>query len=147
MSRGRPPKLTPDVELTVCEGISVGMPPELACERAGITRRSLSNWQKWGQEEIEQLADGEQPQPGSYAHLFLRLKIALGECAYSQLQTISEARTDKTINWQAAAWIAERRWPEFFARKTVIEVGGERGNVDLLSMSPEQLSEIARGGR
>lgn len=139
--------MSEDVLLTVCEGLAVGLPPILACERAGISRRTLSTWQERGQKELDELAADEDPKPGTYGHFLQRFKITQAECARSQLELISDARRDKSLNWQAAAWIAERRWPEHFARKTLVEVSGDKGNVDLTTLSPEALAEIARGGK
>lgn len=151
---GRPTKLTDEAVATICEGLAVGLPPELACERAGIHRATFYRWQAAGDEAREALGeayDDLEPgdAPSAYVDFCDRIKKALAECAFEHLKLVSASRLEepKKFNWQAAAWILERRWPEFFGRRTHVDLHTDGPDEDLNGKTDEEIYAIARGAK
>lgn len=106
MPAGRPTKLTPEVQKTVCDTVSGGGTDRVACLRAGISVSGLGEWKRRG-------AAGEEP----YAAFLAAYKRAEGDFGLRNLALIGKAAQDGT--WQAAAWLLERRYPEEYGRKVV----------------------------
>jgi hypothetical protein len=109
------------------------MPYSLACARAGISEDSLSAWRKKG-------AEGKEP----YASFAEELKRAEGDAVFMRLQHIEGAAING--QWQASAWLLERRYPEHFGRKDRLQAevtGKDGGPVQSLglAMSLEQLQD------
>jgi len=106
MPAGRPTKLTPEVQKTICDTVSGGGTDRVACLRAGISVSGLGEWKRRG-------AAGEEP----YAAFLAAYKRAEGDFGLRNLALIGKAAQDGT--WQAAAWLLERRYPEEYGRKVV----------------------------
>jgi transposase len=47
----RPSKLTPELQKRICENISLGLTYRLAAELAGVTYKTLNEWNQKGQTE------------------------------------------------------------------------------------------------
>lgn len=104
---GRPTSLTPEVQAVIVEAIGRGHYRETAAHLAGVSRRSLTNWEQRG--EV-----GEAP----YADFFIALKQAEAKAEDTLLREIASAQPAITGEggrgadlWQSKAWIMERRWP------------------------------------
>lgn len=101
---GRPTKLTPEVQAKVVEALRLGAPRKLAAEYAGIAYDTLREWC---------LRRGP-----FYVAFAGALKEAESKGSVAALAKIQKAATDG--QWQAAAWLLERRDPENFGRRQVV---------------------------
>jgi hypothetical protein len=113
---GRPTKLTEQTKQILLDSIAAGMPYKLACLRAGISEDTLVAWRKKG-------AEGREP----YASFVRELQTAEGDAVFMRLQHIEGAAMNG--QWQASAWLLERRYPQFFGRQDRLqaEVSGPDG--------------------
>lgn len=139
MSGGRPTKLTAELIDTLCRYLSEGLPYRIVCDLSGISYPTFRQWQNGNfPERTSKKLRGE----------FLdRLKKAEAEAFRELYLTIRNASVDQQIpravkgsptyrregQWVAAAWILERRYPEYFAKRT--EITGAGG-------SPLQLEQM-----
>jgi transposase len=103
----RPTLLTPEVQATIVEAIRKGHYRETAAHLAGITRRTINNWEQRGE-------TGEAP----YDEFFRAIKKAEAEAEDALLDDIRTAQPGIPGEggrgadlWQAKAWVMERRWP------------------------------------
>lgn len=101
----RPTLLTLEVQAAIVNAIERGHYRETAANLAGVTYRTLRNWEERGE-------TGEAP----YAAFFQALKRAEAVAEDSLLQQIQKAQpaivgAQGADLWQAKAWIMERRWP------------------------------------
>lgn len=99
--RGPKTKYTPETISRLKSAIKLGAPYTHACNYAGITFETLSQWLKKFPELSEQLKEAE------------------GEAVTGWLKKIEKSASDG--NWQAAAWKLERRYPEEFGRREKVE--------------------------
>ncbi len=103
MPRGRKPKLTPEIQEAVVQAISIGATYEVAASFARLSRETVRRWVKRGD------ADGE----GSYYAFAVAVREAEGKAA---AQCLALIRAAAKSNWQAAAWLLERRHPDAYGR-------------------------------
>lgn len=96
MPRGRKSKYEPERVERLLEAIRIGATYKHACDYAGISFETFSQWQKQHPEFFEQV------------------KAAEGAGVISNLQVIKTASAE---NWTAAAWLLERRHPEDYGRR------------------------------
>ncbi len=101
---GRPTDCTPEVIARVAEGVRLGMPFAHAARRAGIGESTFYQWKQRGDA-------GEQP----FAEFLEAVESAKAECEAKQLQRIQRAA--RKGNWQASAWLLERRYPDEYGRR------------------------------
>jgi len=91
-------KLNQEVQTRIIQAIQAGSTYEFAAQFAGITRTTLFYW----------LRRGEEQSTGIYRTFFNAFKKAEGVACVGSLAIINkEAREG---NWQAAAWLLERRF-------------------------------------
>lgn len=120
----RPTKLTPSTCKTICDNITIGMPYEFACTAAGISYNTMRNWIIRAEEELKRVADNprasvrksEEP----YIEFFNAIKESEAKGIRNNLALITKAAKgddDNRPQWQASAWILERRHPDQFAKK------------------------------
>ena len=136
------PKLTPDVQKRICEGIELGLTHALAAQYGGVNRSSLYDW----------LAKGEAETKGRHRTFSDAFRAAESRGAARCMATILKASQAGT--WQAAAWIMERRHG-YVARQDIRqEVSGPDGgpvetahHIDLSACSIEQLDAIRDAAR
>lgn len=110
---GRPTKLTPEVQEKIINRLKIGMYVEPACAYAGINKDTYYDWIKRG-------ARGESP----YKDFFDAVEEAISS-AETRLLTKVQQLAEK--QWQAAAWILERRWPHRWCKKEKVEHTGKDG--------------------
>jgi hypothetical protein len=132
---GRPTKLTPEVEKKIRACVGMGMPFARSAMAAGVSYTAFKEWVARGKA-------GEEP----YASFAAALKEAKADGEAMLLGRIVKAAGDD--QWQAAAWILERRHPESYGRRDRVEVTGKKGGpvqVDARKLSDEQLRRLAAG--
>lgn len=115
----RPTSLTPEVQATICAAIERGHYREVAASLAGVTYRTLRNWEQRGE-------TGEAP----YAEFFHSLKNAEAIAEDNLLKQIANAapsmgKEQGADLWQARAWIMERRWPSRWSGRVRVTVNDE----------------------
>lgn len=124
MGRGRPSKLTPEVQAKLCMAVSLGLTRELQAGFAGITKRCLELWLKKGRTTTK----------GPHHDLVAALWVAEGEGAVENMKLIQQAA--KAGKWQASAWIMERR--HGYRVGGTAEAGRERDIEDITSLDVAQ---------
>lgn len=101
---GRPSKLDSDTQRKFIDAVREGLPYSTACALAGIGETTFAVWR--------QRADAEPDSP--YAGFMRALKEAEAEAEAANVKRIRSAADNG--QWQAAAWILERRHPDKWAR-------------------------------
>ena len=99
MPAGRPTKYTPETVKKIVDAIRVGATFRLACDYAGITEETFSQWRK------------------KYSEFSDAIKEAEGQGVVGWLAKIEKAANEGV--WQAAAWKLERRYPKEYGRQVV----------------------------
>ena len=97
---GRPTKLKPEVIDAICASLKDGATREHAAKAAGIHRDTLHSWCRDFPDVSDAIAKAE------------------GEMVTTAVGIIAKAAREG--NWQAAAWLAERRYPQDFGRRTIV---------------------------
>ncbi len=97
----KPLKLNEDYIKVICDAIRIGCPWIVAAQVAGISRKTLYNWKS------------NQSKGPLNIRLRAEMKKAQAEFIQNNLKKIEAASKQ---NWQAGAWVLERRHPEWFAK-------------------------------
>ena len=108
----RPSKLTPETRDIIIEGIRLGLRYDDAALAAGVSYQTIRNWVK----------KGEENKSGKYVEFLDALKVAEGEGEKMLVALIQKAARKQ---WQAAAWILERRHREKWGRNLDVTSGNE----------------------
>lgn len=133
---GQPTKRTPEVEEAIISALKAGATHRMAADYAGI---ALSTLQRWLAEESD-----------AYKEFQDAVKRASASGDLASLETIQTAA--RSGQWQAAAWLLERRHPGEYGRQRV-EVTGKDGGPMQASVvivpgpmaSAEDWAKIANG--
>jgi len=153
---GRPTKLTPERQETICEAIRGGLCREEAAVAAGVARTTIQCWLAKGKEETE----------GLYRDFLTALQDAETsleqECA-AVLTTQLKADAPEHIRQGAAKFLLERRFRSRWSKTTKVEATGADGgplqvaaSVDvrpvlsrdaLAAMTPDELRATLAGAR
>ena len=123
MPAGRPTKYTPETIDKLITAIKLGAPYTHACNYAGISFETFSQWIK------------------KYPELTEQLKEAEGAAVVQWLAKIEKAAQDG--NWQAMAWKLERRYPEAFGRKDKVTIDVNQLDSDI----ERELAAITAGSQ
>lgn len=135
--KGRPTRLTPDVHAALVEALTTGCYRETAARAAGIGVSTLYRWLEQGEADIEH--DKATP------HRELREALEKAE-ADAEQTALKIIRAAAPKNWQAAAWMLERKNPDRWGRRDAMKVE-HSGSVktDLSKLTDSQLQELAEG--
>lgn len=106
---GRPTKLTPELIEEICKLIRIGAYIETACNFNGIHKDTYYRWAK----------DGARAKSGLKKEFYDSIKKAVAFAEANLIGRINEAGRQQ---WQAYAWIAERRFPERWANDVYMAV-------------------------
>ena|SRR5208283_1105487 len=102
---GRPCKLTPKIQQRIGENIALGLTYRLAAQSAGITYKTLNEWNQKGQAE----------KSGKYYQFAQYIQKCNADGALKLLERLNEAV--KAGNCTVCMWILERRFSEDFGRR------------------------------
>lgn len=102
--RGRPTKLTPEVQEQICQAVRAGNYLDIAASLVGINRRTLHDW----------LRRGARAKSGIYRDFSHAVEKALAQAEARDVLRIDKAGEK---NWQAIAWKLERRFPKRWGRR------------------------------
>ena len=122
MPGGRPTKFTPERTDKLLQALRGGNYRDTACKYAGISHQTLLNW----------LKIGHQPDaPPEYLEFVEAVEKAEADAEVFDIALIRQAAQGG--NWQAAAWIRERKDPAKWGRRDVAKVeltGSDGGPLD-----------------
>jgi hypothetical protein len=104
---GRKTKLTDELANRIVQVLRAGGYVETAATVAGVGRRRLNEWLARGDPR------GTNPRDAVYRRFRERVERARGEAEARNVALITQAAS---TNWQAAAWLLERTYPERWAR-------------------------------
>ncbi|MEM2508966.1 MAG: transposase [Candidatus Thermoplasmatota archaeon] len=113
----RKSKLTAEVEEALLKMIEQGLTVKRACNALGISEKTFYSW-------IERGKTGK----GKYAEFLDKVKKAEAKFIADAVEKIKEAGQK---NWQALAWLLERKFPEEFGKKESLQVEGKM-SIDVL---------------
>lgn len=102
--KGRPTKLTKEIQDTICKAIRAGAYIETASALAGLDKTTFYDW----------LRRGEREQEGIYFDFSHSIKKAIAEAEMRDILRIDQAAQE---NWTASAWRLERRFPQRWGKK------------------------------
>jgi transposase len=131
---GRPTKLTPAAQGKIVAAIQAGNYIETAAAFAGVSKQTLYSW----------LRRGERARRGIYRDFNDAVQLALAQSEVMDLEVIRRAAR---LNWTAAAWRLERRYPEKWGRKDKVtqeHTGPGGGPVQQANLTQEQFAEVAK---
>ena len=105
MANNLPYKLL-DEEITerLLQAIKLGAFTEHACHYAGITSATFRKWRQNAMNDIE-----------PYKSFWQQVNLAESEAIVRRIARIEKAGADG--NWQADAWVLERKYPDKFGRR------------------------------
>lgn len=104
---GQKGKLDDQVTKVILQVLRAGGYDETAATRAGVTKKSFYEWLRKGDPA------GTDPNLARYRAFRAEVEKARAESESRSVALVAQAAT---TNWQAAAWLLERRWPERWAR-------------------------------
>ena len=130
----RKSKLTPERQSKIVEAIQVGNYKHVAAEYAGIGESTFYSWLERG--ELEK----EQGKTTIYTEFMEAVKKAE---AASEVANIALIKKAAPTNWQAAAWLEERKHWQRWGRedKQQVEVTNK---TDLKELTDEELDQLQK---
>ena len=127
----RPSKLTDTVIADVKKLLFLGVPHNKIGDYLGLSNRTFYNWMSQGEALRDKVLAGELKRPKAeekrLIQLFHTVKRGDAEFVRNNLVKMAAASNDGK-NWQAIAWMLERRFPKEFGRKDSLAVGGDPKN-------------------
>lgn len=116
MAGGRPPKYTPERIKAILKSIANRIPYQLAAEANGISEETLYDWLRTGRKDLDEGNDT----------ILARFSESLKNIEQKRMQTHLKKLRKNVKNWQADAWILERRWPKHFGTNALLREQEER---------------------
>ena len=114
----RPTKLNDEIQAKIINAIKAGNYMETAAAYAGISKSTFYDWLRRGRREKERLEKNERHRPRKsevgYLEFSDAVEKALAESEMRDVLVISKAAE---LQWQAAAWRLERKFPDRWGRK------------------------------
>lgn len=136
--------LTDEVHDRIVGTLRLGNYVEHAASYAGISRATLYNWLKKGDEAREKRENGAELDETEerYAKFSEDVDNARATAVVRNVSIIQQAAQ---TNWQAAGWWLERTAPQHFGRQMRTEVSGpNQGPVQVNVSRDELIEEITR---
>lgn len=116
-------KLTTAVIELLADALENGAVIDVACNLAGIHRVTFHRWQDQAEKLYDQLNAGEIQRSRLNTRekrlIEFHKRVSLASSRY-ELELLKEIR-DKVRNWQALAWILERRFRERYTRRVMLD--------------------------
>ena len=126
MPKGRPTKLTPEVQDRIIEALRAGNYQDTAAAYAGVSRTAFYRWMEQGAQDDA---------PAIYRDFRDAVEKARSEAEVRNVALIQRAAQEGT--WQAAAWFLERSFQQRWGRKQ--EVSGPGGGpIQVEQLSPDE---------
>lgn len=136
-NRGRPTKLTPEIENKLIKFIALGVPLESASNAIGLDYTTVREWLQRG--------EGRHPTRGKTAQFEAfadRYQQAVGQC---ENRLVAKIQSAADSDWKAAAWLLARRHPDRWSEpkptslEDLIVAMAQSG-----LLSPEQLDQLIK---
>lgn len=160
----RPTKLTPELQERLLADIRIGLPYAKAAERAGITETSFYNWKERGQTEksgiyFEFLKEVKKAVTDAMLrNVGLILQAGQGGKEFTETKRVYEiddkgnqtvtqeiiTKKEAAPQWQALAWLLERRHPSEWGRKDKLQLPVEEID-ELISRGLDKLASLRKG--
>ena len=110
---GRPPKINPEIIEKIVSYVEASNYIEVACLACGISESTYYSWKEQGERNPDSV----------YGRFLESVKKAEANAEVEDIAYIREGRD----NWQARAWIRERKAYQRWGRKDRHEVSGKDG--------------------
>lgn len=123
-------KLSDEIVKQVEELTALGVPIEVMAPALGVSYGSLYGWKRKGEKFFEGNKKPKTEIDALCLQLFKARKKGLNRFVAANLQHIVRAAPK---NWQAAAWLLERRFPEYFAKQEPKEKDDKNKQPELTS--------------
>lgn len=126
--RGTSTKLTPETQERIVQALKTGAYRHTAANFAGIGRATLNEWLLKGEE-------GREP------YKAFRDAVERAEAEFI-IASVSTIRLQSKTQWQAAAWLLERKYPELYGQRARLPMlpEGEQAPVPFVMVVPGQVS-------
>ena len=120
----------------------LGHPIVTAAKMAGIGESTARLWLSLGTQEQDASELGAAGEPGSHVAFLEAFKDAEALYVQSNLVTLHRARP---ANWQASAWLLERRFPDAYGRQQRLDVNVEQRSVNVnITLGPDSSEALAQ---
>lgn len=106
-------KLTEEIITRIQELTAIGVPIEVMAPALGVSYVSVYNWKKRGEKLLKRNSTPRKRHDKLCVELFKARKKGINQFIANNLLNINRAGPK---NWQASAWLLERRFPDHFAR-------------------------------
>lgn len=127
-------KMTMEMRNTILLSVRCGAPIEAAMSFAGINRSTFYVWLRTGAKDR---AEGRLTT--RYAVFHRDYEEAVGACEVRLAKLVSQAAEN---DWKAAMTMLERKWPERWARRSVVQIGTGK-DADLMSAQEMDLDKLS----
>jgi len=111
MERGRPSKLTPELQQKLVDAIRTGNYYSAACAYAGVSYKVFRDW----------MIRGEAQESGKYCDFRKAITRAESE---AEVRTVALWQKAIPEDWRAAQMFLERRHPDRWGKREKVEHGG-----------------------
>jgi hypothetical protein len=123
---GRPTLLTEELRDKICNFVRIGSYIETAVAACGVSKDTFYTWLKDANHlhtlNRKALEKGEAFDPTDEEIALMDFADALEKAvAESELQDVATIRRASEDNWQAAAWRLERKFPQKWGRRYIVE--------------------------
>lgn len=154
MTRGRPTKLTKDIQNRIVSVIQSGNYIETACAYVGINKSTFYDWLKRGAREKDRVEKNPRAKVRKSEKPFVDFSNAVEKAlAHAEIRDVAIIGRAAEENWQAAAWRLERKFPDRWGRreKYALEHTGKDGGVietshkqelDLSTLTDKELEQL-----
>lgn len=133
-----------NIHRKLVEAIKVGAPHELACMFARVSKRQFYEWMRRGRDNLAKLETDKEIAEAEhkYVDFFLSIKEAEANMDLGNLRIIQRAAESDIKYWHAAAWLEERRHPEWFALTNRYEHSGPGGGPIQTDTPTERVEQL-----
>jgi len=119
--RGRPGKLTPELQQQICDILADGNYIDATCDFVGISSETFYNWLKRGER------NSKEDQDAGYTEFYQAVKKARATAEVVSVARIRKAGSSG--QWQADAWFLERSNPKRWGRRNLELTGADGGEL------------------
>lgn len=113
--RGRPSKLTPEIQAKIVQLLAAGNFVETVCDHVGLHKDTFYEWIKRGERGW-----AKDKKPVNYVDFSDAVKKAIAQV---EMLTVNDVRQG-VFNWQSRAWWLERRHPDKWGNRQKHEHSG-----------------------
>lgn len=125
---GRKTILTPEVEERIIQAIQVGNFFHVACEYAGVDRRTGWGWLAKGKDAVARSEEHERPIPDEqmvYVRFSQSVMEARAQAEVRLVSSVVRSATGEGADWRAAIEVLRRGFKENWRDEAQVMLGGE----------------------